>query len=255
MVLIATMPLESDATILKFHETIPNIRCHHLYHQCTVLGTICSCPTVDRNNYCIGEYSSDATCITGVEKRKQISKVACDKFDKLTPCGSNSYCQHVVKPDVQTGCTCQNGYVEDPKYAANRAGGAINALCTDFNECEYPNTYPACGASQDCTNTVGSFTCDCKSGFLENSDPNELYWFKDKACVECKGVGATEYKGQCTCSGDPNASLVDISTCVCNEKFQEFQGTCVAMTKSGRRKAISGRRDTKNGRRKNSINL
>ena len=48
------------------------------------------------------------------------------------------------------------------KYATNNV---INST-TDFNECVTNNGN--CG--QICTNTVGSFTCSCYSGYMLNAD-------------------------------------------------------------------------------------
>jgi len=39
----------------------------------------------------------------------------------------------------------------------------LNKLLVDINECETNNG--GCAAQASCTNTVGSFTCKCKSGY------------------------------------------------------------------------------------------
>jgi hypothetical protein len=54
-------------------------------------------------------------------------------------------------------CPCDNGYVRDP--SANKT-----SACSDLDEC----SRNACGDNADCTNSVGSFTCRCQSGFRAN---------------------------------------------------------------------------------------
>jgi len=58
-------------------------------------------------------------------------------------CGHNANCQG-------TTCICDAGYVGDP----------LN-FCIDTNEC---GTTP-CDINAQCRNTIGSFACDCKSGY------------------------------------------------------------------------------------------
>ena len=45
-------------------------------------------------------------------------------------------------------------------------------FCTDINECELYND-----CHQECSNTIGSYQCNCKDGFILNNDT-----------VSCRGL-------------------------------------------------------------------
>ena len=48
-------------------------------------------------------------------------------------------------------------------------GGTERPLCSDYDECQDSrqdkNKLSYCGEHTTCTNTIGSFTCSCKTGF------------------------------------------------------------------------------------------
>merc|ERR1712048_796990 len=111
------------------------------------------------------------------------------------------------KDDDSSLCVCNSGY-EDK-----------DGVCTDIDEC---TTGTPCADSQDCTNTVGSYTCACKDGFLANTNADTN---TDTPCIECSGPGAKENNGECTCSDDENATLSG-STCECNALYENKDGTC-----------------------------
>ncbi|XP_073155250.1 wall-associated receptor kinase 2-like [Henckelia pumila] len=81
-----------------------------------------------------------------------LGSVNCEEAEKSADfaCRDNSVCV-----DSDAGgyrCNCTEGYESNPY---------ISLGCTDINECD---SNP-CDANGICTNTRGSFTCDCKKGF------------------------------------------------------------------------------------------
>ncbi|GMS93256.1 hypothetical protein PENTCL1PPCAC_15431, partial [Pristionchus entomophagus] len=89
----------------------------------------------------------------------------CDDKDKQT-----CY-KHGSKPT----CVCDKGYEFD----------AATKKCIDIDECKDKR----CPALANCTNTVGSFQCDCPRGQKHS----------DKDCVVDTGCAREGY-----CRGDPN---------------------------------------------------
>lgn len=59
---------------------------------------------------------------------------------------------HTVRCDPVIGCVCEPGFTG--RYCDQ-----------DVNECLSVN----CGVNQVCLNTVGSYRCDCKSGYSNES--------------------------------------------------------------------------------------
>ena len=74
---------------------------------------------------------------------------------------SNLYCNNHLKLGSYE-CKCSNGF----KMSANN-------VCEDVDEC----AENICDANAVCSNTVGSFTCECKAGYqgdgLECNNVNE----------------------------------------------------------------------------------
>ena len=79
-------------------------------------------------------------------------------------------------------CQCATGY-KDNKVGLNVFSGisADGHECIDYNECD-GHVYN-CHESQECSNTVGSYNCVCKKGFLRNS--NEAS--DNFPCIRCSG--------------------------------------------------------------------
>jgi hypothetical protein len=86
--------------------------------------------------------------------------------------------------------------------------------CQDINEClQQPS---ACNFSQDCTNTIGSYDCTCKTGFIATGQNNTCANINE--CVATPGIC-----GQ-------NASCVDTIgsfKCTCNFNYLEVNNSCV----------------------------
>ncbi|XP_071552987.1 uncharacterized protein [Panulirus ornatus] len=135
-------------------------------------------------------------------------KAPCDGVE----CGSNAFC----KPHgVEAMCMCNPGWTYDPSD--------ISAGCVDLDEC-IAGGRPSgqCGDNAVCTNTLGSFSCQCPAGF--SGSP----YTKCLDVDECRrpgvcGVGAlcSNTVGSYTCScppgtvpdPDPHTQCLDIMKC------------------------------------------
>jgi hypothetical protein len=92
----------------------------------------------------------------------------CSDIDEcaLDPCHDNATCSDNINA---YGCTCNAGYTGNSTY------------CTDVPECETPGrcgSDPNYGSGPDetdefgnCTETSGSYTCDCYPGFEDATGP------------------------------------------------------------------------------------
>ena len=83
-----------------------------------------------------------------------------------------------------------------------------NCGCSEINECENEDT---CPADSTCSNTVGSYTCDCNSGFVGRINSTGNLTCGDKN--ECEN-------GESKC--DQNAACENKTPgydCICNEGF------------------------------------
>eukprot|EP00124_Ichthyophonus_hoferi_P002247 Ihof_evm11s145 gene=Ihof_evmTU11s145 len=91
---------------------------------------------------------------------------------------------------------CRQGYLYEP----------INSICKDVNECTVPVDM-ICGKNFVCTNTPGSFTCACRTGFsLQNKKcvrlrrrckKGYIYSIQYKKCLdfdECDPAASKKYR-------------------------------------------------------------
>uniref|UniRef100_H2YFF2 Uncharacterized protein n=1 Tax=Ciona savignyi TaxID=51511 RepID=H2YFF2_CIOSA len=139
------------------------------------------------------------------------------------PCGSNAVCHNVHYRAV---CSCLPGFGGDPLVEC--PGNTINqndfliVICLtfkfnlptfpDINECNAP--VKPCHSNAQCTNTVGSFTCACNTGYAGDG----------QACAdinECSNPSACH--AQATCTNSPG------SFCQCNNGFTGDGQSCVPL--------------------------
>lgn len=125
---------------------------------------------------------------------------------------------------VQTGESCDdsNDKAGDGCFACAIEPGFTcsgAAACTDINECASGGSNN-CNANATCTNTPGSFTCACKSGYSGNG-------------VTCQNVNECTARtanchAQATCTDTPGAF-----TCACKSGYSGNGVTCADVNECG----------------------
>ncbi|CAG9854879.1 unnamed protein product [Phyllotreta striolata] len=129
-------------------DTKCEIVCNEFKFPCSGLD-----PNDNKTESCINvkhRCDGQKDCPKGEDEMHCPSKRECERHTK---------CQQlcITTADGKQGCSCLNGYqVSSDGYS-----------CDDINECLYA-TDPVC--SQTCTNTVGSFKCDCMTGYVLRPD-------------------------------------------------------------------------------------
>ena len=108
-----------------------------------------------------------------------------------------------VSKDGCTGTTCR----VEPGFTCQ----GQPSVCTDINECA--NGTATCSVNATCTNTRGSYTCTCKSGYTGNG----------KTCTDINECT----NGTATCSVNATCSNTQGSyTCACKPGYSGDGRTC-----------------------------
>ena len=94
-------------------------------------------------------------------KENERSPEQCDDGNREPGDGCNSDCR------VEEGYEC----------SISTSQGHQITSCTDRDECDPKFKLCNAGANFACTNTIGSYTCTCKPGYMEQSG----------SCVKCTG--------------------------------------------------------------------
>ncbi|KAI5697377.1 hypothetical protein M8J75_009317 [Diaphorina citri] len=81
---------------------------------------------------------------------KPDAKVACEQVDVTSECSSNFECVNNAEC-IDGLCYCRPGF------------DARGSVCVDVDECQLGDP---CGPQAQCTNTPGSFRCDCVEGYV-----------------------------------------------------------------------------------------
>ncbi|XP_036344722.1 fibrillin-3-like, partial [Rhagoletis pomonella] len=139
-------------------------------------------------------------------------RIGCKEPCEDVHCGEHAYC----KPDGNEAyCICEDGWTFNPSD--------ISAGCIDIDECDTVHgPYGSCGVNATCTNTLGSFSCTCPSGF--SGDPHAKCVDVDECRVGSKcgeGAECVNMNGGYTCrcpadsiaDPDPTVRCVPIVTC------------------------------------------
>ena len=190
-------------------------------------SAVCGCDT-DFDHYFLNNGSYQAALSDYFENTEDVHCVP--QFPcTVTPCAAEEQKSCLVEGvnGIPTAfCQCLTGYedatVDDNKIEANNSAGLT---CTNQNEC-LDATAHSCIDSQNCIDNTGSYTCSCKTGWLDNTDSNTV---NSIPCIECDGIGATEFNGTCSCTAVNNATLASNSSslCTCMDHYEESNGSCL----------------------------
>ncbi|XP_055859878.1 uncharacterized protein LOC106052747 isoform X2 [Biomphalaria glabrata] len=149
----------------------------------------CPSPLCDPNALCSNSPGS-FKCICDANRH-----YVGDGFTCSFKCGSNNDCDapRAICNDVNA-CVCIKGYQGDGRQ------------CTDINECAN-KTLNNCNANANCINTVGSFKCECKNGYVGNGVSNCTALPKN--CKEISNfVNGNKYRIDPDFTGPANAFTV-----------------------------------------------
>ncbi|XP_039370628.1 adhesion G protein-coupled receptor E3-like [Mauremys reevesii] len=128
-------------------------------------GPHANCTNVAGSYFC--------TCIDGYEPSSgkanfmHASENSCQDINEcLGPsppdCGRNTHCNNVPGSYY---CTCIDGY-EPSSGKANFTHASENS-CQDIHECN--KTPDICGPNATCINTIGSYWCECRAGYVSST--------------------------------------------------------------------------------------
>lgn len=125
-------------------------------------------------------------------------------------------------------CSCSPGH-----HLVQLSNG--ESRCADINECEQRVGQSLCPANAQCINTIGSYFCECKSGF-QKSIENERVCLDVDECNEIPGLchhQCINFFGgyKCTCNngyelGPDNRTCIDIDECEVQQMHKLCMGFC-----------------------------
>ncbi|XP_052807791.1 uncharacterized protein LOC128236745 isoform X3 [Mya arenaria] len=170
-------PESSDLT-----KCVDNNECDEATHNCSHI-----CENT------IGEFQ--CKCHTGY--KLDYTRTECEKIsnnDCSTDCSATSGC--TTNKNNESICFCENGFELDKD----------SKTCTDIDECKR-NVCP-----QDCTNSIGSYSCRCFAGY-------RLQGLKE--CKECAPpYFGTNCEDICNCSSLGTKECHQVKGCVCENGWQ-----------------------------------
>ncbi|XP_078487584.1 uncharacterized protein LOC113474395 [Ciona intestinalis] len=141
---------------------------------------------------------------------------------KFNPCHEYADCTQ-LKDAVQ--CMCRAGYIDGsliPYPPSNLTANGTN--CIDLNECDVSN-YTCGGNLNTCTNTNGSYVCNCSAGYQYNATTNNCTDLDECFGINTKcGIGTARCENTagsyfCTCRNgflfnDTLKACLDVDECL-----------------------------------------
>ena len=128
-------------------------------------------------------------------------------FDS-TPCEVDSCLtnQHCIKGETDDKepiavCKCNVGYADENALESPAENNTLT--CSDIDECDTGNN-TCLVDSQTCTDTEGSYECNCADGFLSNEDATTKL---ATPCIECSGPGSSGASGACACDSNVSSEI------------------------------------------------
>ncbi|XP_014478673.1 PREDICTED: fibrillin-1-like [Dinoponera quadriceps] len=172
--------------------------CHDI-DECTALENPCGRNAICKN----ADPGYNCLCPPGYSASPNPT-VACDQTDVTTLCKSNFDCVNNAEC-IEGQCFCKDGFK------------AVGAECVDLDECL---TNP-CGPASICSNTRGSYHCECESGFVGTPPHVQCKAPCDEVtCGDHAFCKADGHEAYCICEDgwtfNPNdiaAGCVDINEC------------------------------------------
>ena len=123
------------------------------------------CPT---NQTCVSPTRLDCQCIKGLILDQFGDCVDIDECSPTNDCNQNAICTNTVS---SYDCSCKQNFTGDGFSCdcmvghARKLDSEQNEVCLDIDECSLTNE---CHENAACTNSIGSYKCDCKETFLGN---------------------------------------------------------------------------------------
>ena len=199
------------------------------YANFTGDGNCCQpeCPDCAENGYCTADDNNELICVCRLGYEGDGYQFCIDINEcnnaTLNTCIGHVPAQTCVNTEASYVCLCPEGYIRNN----------TSLLCEDFDECTLLMSVPSgrgfvdqpfsvwedmshkCHTNATCTNTVGSYNCQCNTNFTGNGF----------CCLEdCPDCGANTYctlddqnEPTCICkdgfTGDPFGTCTDIDEC------------------------------------------
>ncbi|MGB1601988.1 MAG: EGF domain-containing protein, partial [Promethearchaeia archaeon] len=166
-------------------------------------------------------------------------------YSTCSPCPSNSGTQGATGSDERTDCKCNTGW---------RADASAGLNCVNINECIDDVLRHNCHADAECSDTAGSFTCACKTGFEGSGvacSPicGDGFRYGSEACDDGNRNDADGCSGACQVEASFNCvngstSTPDVCVCADNYYTRPSSGKCQIFCEAGSTCKGNGRCDS-----------